>query len=162
MNSRKYDQIFYSHLRIKVMALGSFPTCLYRETIRMQCFPPTHTNVGDDLYQICSKSQVDGACLHCMAAYSYTVASFAVLHTIKHKLLSSFWLPFCSEHSRLWHRAYTRSVVYQRSLLIHMRGCDQSCTDILVHLRFKRIVSCWSCMRLKTLVYDIRCFWPLQ
>ena len=41
VNFKKYDQIFDSHLRIKVMALWSFPICLYGEAIRLQCFLPT-------------------------------------------------------------------------------------------------------------------------
>ena len=34
-------RIFDSQLRIKVMALWSFPICLYVESMRLQCFPPT-------------------------------------------------------------------------------------------------------------------------
>ena len=52
----------------------------------------------------------------------------------------------------------TLSVVYWRSLPIHIRGCGQFCSDILVHLRFKCIVSSWFCNRhmcLKTRVYGI-------
>ena len=37
---------FDSHLRIKVMALGSFPICLYREAMHLQCFPPTRNVRG--------------------------------------------------------------------------------------------------------------------
>ena len=36
-----YDQIFDSHLRIKVMAPWSFPIGLYVEAMYLQCFPPT-------------------------------------------------------------------------------------------------------------------------
>ena len=59
---------------------------------------------------------------------------------IKQKLLSSFWSPFCSEPSRALHRVCTQSV---ESLPTHTRRCGQFCTDILAHLRFKRVVSCW-------------------
>ena len=42
------------------MALQSFPICLYREAMHLQCFPPMHYVMGratrahirDDLYQI--------------------------------------------------------------------------------------------------------------
>ena len=53
---------FDSHLRIKVMALRSFPICLYWEAMHLQCFPPTRYVRGgaarahkrDDLYPIWS------------------------------------------------------------------------------------------------------------
>ena len=52
-----------------------------------------------------------------------------------------------------------QGVVSWRSLTIHnMCRCGQLCTDILVYLRFKCIVSCWfckRCIRLKTCVYCI-------
>ena len=35
------SQIFDTHLRIKVMALWSFPIGLYVEAMHLQCFPPT-------------------------------------------------------------------------------------------------------------------------
>ena len=41
MNLQTYDQIFDSHLRVKVMALWSFFIGLYVEAMHLQCFPPT-------------------------------------------------------------------------------------------------------------------------
>ncbi len=38
-----WSRIFDSHLSIKVMALWSFPICLYREAIRLQCLRPRAT-----------------------------------------------------------------------------------------------------------------------
>ena len=73
MKFQKYNQIFDSRLRIKVTALRSFPICLYREAIRLQCFPPTRyvrgavtrTYERDDHYPICS--------MHTSRVTSYTV-----------------------------------------------------------------------------------------
>ena len=47
------------------MALGSFPICLYKEAMHLQCFPPTRYVRGgasrahkrDDLYQNFSKAE---------------------------------------------------------------------------------------------------------
>ena len=57
------ERNFDSHLRIEVMALGSFPKCLYKEAMHLQYFLPTRyvrgrasrTHKRDDLYQNFSK-----------------------------------------------------------------------------------------------------------
>ena len=73
------------HASVKVMVLWSFPILyLYREAIRLQCFPPTHTHNRDDLYPICSNCNVGSlVALYGSTVHPGAIPSYAVLHTEK-------------------------------------------------------------------------------
>ena len=63
-----------------------------------------------------------------------------------------FLVAVCREPSQSWLHVHANSTGLWRLLATRIRGCDQFRTDILAHLRFKRIVSCWfsnRCMCLK-------------
>ena len=82
------EQNFDSHLRINVTALWSFPICLYREAMHLQCFRPRATwwaglraRKCDDLYQIRWKEKHGSLLALCGSTmlYSCTMWAFRTL-----------------------------------------------------------------------------------
>ena len=72
--------------------------------------------------------------------------------SIKQKLLPSFWSLSTENFFNLWLHVHANSTRSWRPLPNHVCGCGKFRTDIIVHLRFKHIISCWffnRCMHLK-------------
>ena len=108
--SSKIDLSFDSRLRIKVTALWSFPICLYREAIRLQCFLPT-------LY-------VRGAVLRTYECGNhYLICSNMLMHASKHCVATSYpflvFFCFLCQPRGLKKKTIKKSIVHGQPQINH-------------------------------------------
>ena len=115
----------------------------YMITVRYEFYSISENNIG--LYNINCRSFGGG--------YQTCSRKFSNYHRCR--FLSTPGV--LSVLSRSWLHVHANSAPW-RPLPIHIRGCGQFRTDILAHLIFKHILSCWFCNRrmcLKTCVYGM-------